>query len=867
MHHGRVHLPREGGGGPLRLSRTTPNAASDPGRASRAAGMGAAALLASVCSVLLLSLGGSASSSPATGLCPERCDCQRPQHLMCTNRGLRAVPEPAARGSEEALILSLGGNFIGNISALDFARYSNLARLNLQYNQIQTIHPKAFEKLSMLEELYLGHNLLSDIPAGTLQPLKKLTILYGNNNDIKKITAELFASLDNLVKLRLDGNSIETLQDSVFKSLTSLHYLHLESNKLQHIHRNAFSKLTNLRFLNLAHNKQSAVRNALTFSQLKALTTLLLSENEIQHVGNHVFQNLKKLSKLSLSNNRISRLDSGALRGLSSLRELLLDGNELEEIPAGLLDSLERVEELDLSRNRISSVDSLAFSRLKHLRVLKLKNNMLTSLSGDIFALNSVLYDLDLHGNNWTCDCRLEELKRWMTAAHSQGKLLTVFVQCHQPATLRGKYLDYVNSSQLQPPGNWTHLCRSQAGPEESRGGGVLVKVEGKETTDAIKQEERGEEGPAEETEAVDLKQGDRGGVIMRKEGEKRKREGQEEVGIQGDQGGLEAAETSSSKKPKKKSLGPGSRPAAEPDGRRAKGRRRSNVTPRTDPPAISTSSHAGNQDCNTTDPNTELTTTSPVQSGGKFDLLRSDQEEALPVITDPCVFNRHFITNVSVDQVTSSTVSVYWTTRDHHRYTPGPGPGLAEVHYRILFDRFGTQDRFPRYVYTRGTARSVTLRELSSDVTYMVCVEGVVGGSVCQVAPRDHCAGLVTLPEGLGRGGALTSDLQLVTVATLAGNAVLLLVIGGVWLGRSLKRRLQRRKSAVHVRHMYSTRRPFRPTMTTASVSADFTSYQSSRPARLAPLEEGDLIEFPCDRFMDNSSVRRDSDMQRFSD
>nr|XP_046272721.1 TLR4 interactor with leucine rich repeats [Scatophagus argus] len=824
--------------------------------------------LAGIC-VFLLALNGFSSSSPTTSHCPDRCDCQHAQHLMCTNRGLRTVPKPVARVSEEVLIFSLGGNFIGNISAFDFTRYSNLVRLNLQYNQIQNIQPKAFEKLSKLEELYLGHNLLLNIPAGTLQPLKKLTILYGNNNNIKKITPELFANLDNLVKLRLDGNSIEVLQDSVFKSLTSLHYLHLEFNKVQHIHRNAFSKLTNLRFLNLAHNKQSALRNALTFSQLRALTTLLLSENEIQHIGNHVFQNLKKLSKLSLSNNKISRLESGALKGLSSLRELLIDGNVLEEIPAGLLDSLERIEVLDFSGNRISSVDSLAFSQLKHLKVLKLKNNMLTSLSGDIFALNNVLYDLDLHGNNWTCDCRLEDLKRWMNAAHSQGKLLTVFVQCHHPATLRGKYLDYVNSSELQPLSNLTHLCSNQAGPEESRGGGVLVKSGGK-VIDAIKQEDRGEHGQVEETEGVDLRQPDKDRVIMRKEGEKRKREGQEELEIQGDQGGVEGSARSSlleRKKPKKETLSPRSRPAAEAISKRAKGRRRSHVISRTDSPAIFTPSHALIQDKNNTDLNAGFPTTSPVQPQEKFDLLRSDQEKSLPVITDPCVFNRHFISNVSVDHVTSSTVTVYWTTKDHHRYTPGPGPGLNEVHYRILFDRFGTPDRFPRYVYTRGTASSVTLRELSSDVTYMVCVEGVVGGSVCQVAPRDHCAGLVTLPEGLNRGGTLTSDLQVVTVATLAGNAMLLLLIGGIWLGRSLKRKLQRRKSAVHVRHMYSTRRPFRPTIATASVSTDFTSYQSSRPARLAPLEEGDLIEFPCDRFLDNNSVRRDSDMQRFSD
>uniref|UniRef100_G3NW17 TLR4 interactor with leucine-rich repeats n=1 Tax=Gasterosteus aculeatus aculeatus TaxID=481459 RepID=G3NW17_GASAC len=783
------------------------------GRASRTVGMDTGYFLAATC-LVLLSLNGFVFPSQATRFCPDRCDCHNPQHLMCTNRGLRTVPQPVARVLEEVLIFSLGGNFIGNISAFDFTRYSNLVRLNLQYNQIQTIHPKAFEKLYQLEELYLGHNGLSNIPAGTLQPLKKLTVLCGNNNNIREITPELFANLDKLVKLRLDDNSIDVLQDFAFKSLTSLHYLHLESNKLQHIHRNAFSDLSNLRFLNLAQNKLSAVRNAVTFSQLTALTTLLLSENEIQYVGNHVFQNLKKLSKLSLSNNRISRLDSGALKGLSRLRELQVDGNKLEEIPAGVLNALERIEELDFSRNRISSVDSSAFSQLKHLRVLKLKNNVLTSLSGDIFALNNLLHDLDLHGNKWTCDCRLEELKRWMTAAHSQGKLLTVFVRCHRPASLRGKYLDYVNGSQLQPLGNWTHLCRSQVEPEESRGGRVLVKVEEKEVrmVDPMKQlGGGGEEVQAEETEGVGLRQGYRDGVIMKNEREERKKEGQEEVRIQGDQRGLSEAESSSfteRKKSKKEPLGP------------------------------------------------------------RFDLLRSDQEKAAPVITDPCLFNRHFITNVSVAQVTSSTVTIYWTTKDHRRSTPGLGQGLDEVQYRILFDRFGNPDRFPRYVYAVGTARSVTLRELSPDVTYMVCVEGVVGGSVCHVAPRDHCAGLVTLPEVLRHGGKLTTDLQLVTVATLAGNAALLLVIAGFWLGRRLKRRLQRRKSAVHVRHMYSTRRQFRPAAAAAApLSADFTSYQSSRQARLPPLEEGDLIEFPCERFMDGNSVRRDGSMQRFSD
>nr|XP_057903754.1 TLR4 interactor with leucine rich repeats [Doryrhamphus excisus] len=722
--------------------------------------------LARIC-FFLLSLHGFTSSSHAVGLCPGRCDCQHPQHLMCANRGLHTVPLQSSK-QEEVLVFSLGGNFIGNISALDLVRYTALARLDLQFNQIQNIHHDAFEGLSNLEELYLGHNRLSRIQAGTLQPLKKLSVFYGNNNDIMHITGELFASLEHLVKLRLDGNGIERLQDSVFKDLTSLRYLHLESNQLQHIHKNAFSKLAHLRFLNLSHNKLTTLRGALTFSSLHALTTLLLSENAIQHVGNKVFQHLQRLSKLSLSHNRISHLHRGALLGLSSLRELLMDGNELEEIPAGLLDPLELVEHLDFSRNRISDVDSLAFMHLKHLRVLKLKNNILTSLSGDIFRLNHFLHDVDLHGNNWTCDCRLEGLKSWMAVTHSRGKMLDVFVQCRHPASLRGAYLDNVNSSQLETSENWAHLCRSRGGPEESQGGRLWIKM------------------------------------MQEKEEQ-----------VQGDQGGAE--------------------PEHKKDSLRKRGWKKMGGKPSTAP----------------------RTPTASVPSGERFDLLRMDHKEAPPVFTDPCVFNRLVIVNVTVDQVTSSTVTVYWTTR--------ADLGLHEVQYRILFDRFGTPDRFPRYVYVPSSSRSVTLQELRPDVTYMVCVEGVVAGSVCQVAPRDHCSGLVTLPEE--RTSSVTSDLQLVTVLTVAGNAVLLLVVGGVWLGRSLKKKLQRRKSAVHVRHMYSTRRPFRANTASASVSADFTSYQSSRPARLVPPKLGDLIEFPCDRFQDTGSSCRDNDMPRFSD
>ncbi|XP_015212611.2 TLR4 interactor with leucine rich repeats [Lepisosteus oculatus] len=761
--------------------------------------------LCGICLIILLPFIYSANA-----ICPDRCDCQNSQHLLCTNRGLRSVPKAAIQNPEEILIFSLGGNFINNISAFDFVRFSQMIRLDLQYNQLQSIHPKAFEKLSRLEELYLGNNLILSVSPGTLNSLKKLRILYANNNEIRKLTPDYFANLDNLIKLRVDGNSIEVLQDALFKSLTNLLYLHLESNKIRYIHRNAFTKLGKLRFLNLSGNKQTALRSVLTFAHLSSLTTLLLSENDIQHVGDGVFQNLKKLSKLSLSNNKISHLGTQALRGLSAVRELLIDGNLLTDIPLGLLDPLEKIEELDFSHNLISEVNSLAFRESKHLKVLKLKNNRLTALSGNIFAFNNGLYSLDLNENNWTCDCRLGGFKRWMNSAHSQGKLLTVFVQCRHPLLLKGKYLDYLNSSQLLSSGNDSKVCLFSA-------------------ADSL--EDRTPGAPGEEGSLP-------GG----------------EANIQADQGGLGSPEKLLSEKNKRKKEASAHRtrpPAsARRNGSEVSGKLEQNKSLGT--PAnrnFTVLAEGGSLD--------PLSLTTPQPYEGKVEKLNLFQQEngAFPLVTDPCEFNRFFILNITAEQVSPTTATVRWKVLEHR------GPKNSPVHFRVLFDRFGQPVRFHRFIYVRDQSNSVTLQELKEDTTYMVCIESVIADLVCQVASRDHCTGVVTLPEKL-----TAVDFQLLTVIMLGVNALLVFLVLSVWFSKFLRKRLNRRKSAVHVRQMYSTRRPLRSMGT--GVSSDFTGYQASRPRNvMCAIDEADLIEFPCDRFLDNGVRREEVIQQRFSD
>ncbi|XP_010369661.1 TLR4 interactor with leucine rich repeats [Rhinopithecus roxellana] len=789
----------------------------------------------------------------AKPVCPERCDCQHPQHLLCTNRGLRVVPKTSSLPSpHDVLTYSLGGNFITNITAFDFHRLGQLRRLDLQYNQIRSLHPKTFEKLSRLEELYLGNNLLQALSPGTLAPLRKLRILYANGNEIGRLSRGSFEGLESLVKLRLDGNALGALPDAVFAPLSNLLYLHLESNRIRFLGKNAFAQLGKLRFLNLSANElQPSLRHAATFAPLRSLSTLILSANSLQHLGPRVFQHLPRLGLLSLRGNQLMHLAPEAFWGLEALRELRLEGNRLSQLPTALLEPLHSLETLDLSGNELSALHPATFGHLGRLRELSLRNNALSALSGDIFAASPALYRLDLDGNGWTCDCRLRGLKRWMGDWHSQGRLLTVFVQCRHPPALRGKYLDYLDDQQLQN-GSCADPSPS-ASLTTDRRRRPLPTAAGEEMTPPA--------GLAEELPPQPQLQ----------------QQGQFLAGVAWDGAARELVANRSALRLSRRGPGfqqpsPSAAAAAGPAPQfldQHEKSQRGRPTP-ADP------AHA--EPTPTASPGSAPSPAGdPWQRATKQRLGMEHQERAAqsdvgaglpPLVSDPCDFNKFILCNLTVEAVGADSALVRWAVREHR--SPRP---LGGARFRLLFDRFGQQPKFHRFVYLPERSDSATLRELRGDTPYLVCVEGVLGGRVCPVAPRDHCAGLVTLPEAVSRGGV---DYQLLTLALLTVNALLVLLALAAWSSRWLRRKLRARRKGgapVHVRHMYSTRRPLRSMGT--GVSADFSGFQSHRPrTTVCALSEADLIEFPCDRFMDSAgggaggSLRREDHLlQRFAD
>ncbi|XP_063306770.1 TLR4 interactor with leucine rich repeats [Pelobates fuscus] len=880
--------------------------------------------------------------------CPEPCDCQHLHHILCSNRGLHAVPKFTPPFSPSGTkTYSLGGNFISDITGLDFQNFPQLQRLDLQYNKIQFIHPKAFEKLSQLEELYLGNNLLPTLAPGALVQLRKLKVLNVNGNRLNNVSRASFSNLVSLIKLRLDNNVIQNLQGSPFSALSNLMYLHLENNKITNISKNAFSGLGKLRLLSMSGNPQNSLRHS-TFLPLRSLSTLIMAGNNLQQLGPGAFHGLQRLSKLILSLNQLSLLHNMTFMGLDALQELYLDGNLLKQLPEGLLVPLHNLEILNLSRNALSSLLPGTFGGVSRLRVLDLQHNMLSFLSGQSFTGNPVLYRLLLDGNRWNCDCHVLGLKHWILGIlQTRSRMLTVFVQCWEPKEVAGKYLDYLEDSYLQGVGGCV-VNATPAGQEQE----LISTLRHRDGVQHLSAK-RGESEPLDITtrspqkdvlrlplstlssqststlETVasrpQLKSTKR--PLGRKKQSPAKHHGVE-ISLRRKGGNVQDAvgtlhqlpariKTAHLTEPKMNLIRPSQlyldseKPHSTPPKpatqtlRPLHSKLQDGLVAASLAPGHDTLHSSSSQYLHSELPGTLSPTSARPQTDGQkseiltfhqdhtavktspnnvpndgtlhqshpdtmeplFNSFKDETDLSLPAaetlhqvapsfLSDPCEFNKLYLLNLSVESVGSNTARVRWQILIPHTHGP--------VFFRVLYERFGQSGRFQRFVYPRGPAETLTLQELTADTPYLVCVESIIGGRACSVAPRDHCVGLVTLPSDDGRPFL---NYQMLALALLALNALLLLLGLVAWMARAARRKWCRRRAPVHVRQMYSTRRPYRSVGT--GVSTDFSGFQSHRPrTTVCALGEADLIEFPgCDRFREGVNLHREDLLQRFTD
>ncbi|XP_015282004.1 PREDICTED: matrix-remodeling-associated protein 5 [Gekko japonicus] len=173
-------------------------------------------------------------------------------------------------------------------------------------------------------------------------------------------------------RINLGFNSIQTISENSFAGLTKLELLMIHGNDIQNIPNGALKDLSSLQVFKISYNK-------------------------LQVLTGQTLQGLSSLMRLHVDHNRIEFIHPNAFNGLTSLRLLHLEGNLLQQ----------------LHPNTFSTFIVLDYFRLSTIKHLYLSENSIRTLPVGIFQKMPLLENIYLHGNPWSCDCRLRWLLEW----------------------------------------------------------------------------------------------------------------------------------------------------------------------------------------------------------------------------------------------------------------------------------------------------------------------------------------------------------------------------------------------------------------------------------------------------------------------
>ena len=310
---------------------------------------------------------------------------------------------------------------------------TSLQRLDLSFNNLNTLPEHLLDKFDYLKTLILGDNPLSFKPSEVLSGFRytlETISLAGEKmgavpvkemNSIRNLRSMSLCSLDEKVSsddfegfgaaletLILSKNKLKTIASNAFLHIPGLKSLDLSENRISKIENDAFvdiasslthlympnslslsslpsepfKKLLSVRSIDLSNNRITTVP-ADFFHSMKELAVINLQDNSIDKIEKHLFDRTPHLVNLFFGFNYITTLETATFVDMPELKMLHLEDNKIKRIAKGAFQNIENLESINLEGNLISEIDAEAFHNLPKLEVLNLAWNKLTKLNFD----------------------------------------------------------------------------------------------------------------------------------------------------------------------------------------------------------------------------------------------------------------------------------------------------------------------------------------------------------------------------------------------------------------------------------------------------------------------------------------------------
>ncbi|XP_052861197.1 uncharacterized protein LOC128268202 isoform X2 [Anopheles cruzii] len=184
-----------------------------------------------------------------------------------SNPRLKRLPnegfESSYNGTFNVYFMDISNCDISELADNTFKTMPQLTRLNLAWNNLQTIRPAVMAHLSKLMDLDLSNNMITELDEKTFQSNRNLNALNLSGNQISALASKLFHPLQYLSDLDISDCDLRTIwEDSSEKAkreevLPNLKRLNASYNEIAEVYVSDLQTMAKLRVLDIRNNSLS----------------------------------------------------------------------------------------------------------------------------------------------------------------------------------------------------------------------------------------------------------------------------------------------------------------------------------------------------------------------------------------------------------------------------------------------------------------------------------------------------------------------------------------------------------------------------------------------------------------------------------